>query len=147
MKQTEAYINNNSICKNCYSQPERLCHNCNNIKKIKNNNLCANCDRKIKYNTNENFRIRALLRTRLHSVLKHNKIPLHDKHNIDYAAIIQHLGPCPGPTKDYHIDHIRPLISFDLTDPEQIKLAFSPDNHQWLPKIENLKKGKKYANL
>jgi hypothetical protein len=59
------------------------------------------------------------------------------------AAIYAHLGPCPGIRSEYHIDHIRPVCSFDLTDPQQIKAAFLPENHQWLPALENLKKGKK----
>jgi len=42
--------------------------------------------------------------------------------------------------KNYVIDHIRPLCSFDLTDPEQVKIAFSPENHRWLLAEENARK-------
>lgn len=45
--------------------------------------------------------------------------------------------------RKYQIDHIRPLSSFDLTDPEQIKQAFAPENLQWLTAEENLRKGNK----
>jgi hypothetical protein len=50
---------------------------------------------------------------------------------IDYAAIALHLGPRPGP--GHHVGHIRPLRTFDLTDSEQIRLAFAPENHRWRP--------------
>jgi hypothetical protein len=46
-------------------------------------------------------------------------------------------GPGPG----YHIDHIVPLAAFDLTDENQVRLAFAPENHQWLLAKENLETG------
>ena len=33
---------------------------------------------------------------------------------------------------------------FDFDDPEQVRLAFSSENHQWLKKVDNLKKGSRY---
>lgn len=60
---------------------------------------------------------------------------------VDYAAIIVHLGPCPGDRRLWHIDHIKPLASFDLTDAQQVAAAFAPSNHQWLLAVENQKKG------
>jgi hypothetical protein len=43
----------------------------------------------------------------------------------------------------FHIDHIRPLASFDLTDPEQLKVACHWTNLQPLYPLENLQKGAK----
>lgn len=63
---------------------------------------------------------------------------------IDIAAIASYIGPCPGAPSDWHIDHIRPLCSFDLSDPVQLADAFRPENHQWLPALENIRKHAKY---
>jgi hypothetical protein len=54
----------------------------------------------------------------------------------------------PGMTRDnygkWHVDHIRPCSSFDLTDPEQQKICFHYTNLQPLWAIDNIKKGAKY---
>ena len=42
------------------------------------------------------------------------------------------------------LDHVRPLSSFDLTDPEQLKEAAHFSNIQPLLKSDNRKKGSKY---
>jgi hypothetical protein len=46
--------------------------------------------------------------------------------------------------KLWHIDHIRPCASFNLTDPEQQKECFYYMNLQPLWAVDNLKKGSKY---
>ena len=43
----------------------------------------------------------------------------------------------------WHIDHIKPLEKFDLTDPNQQLIAFNYKNCQPLWWKENLEKGKK----
>ncbi len=65
------------------------------------------------------------------------------EYGVDYKAIIRHLKPFPEHISNFHIDHIKPLCSFDLTNPSEVKKAFSPENHQWLLAEDNLKKGVK----
>lgn len=65
------------------------------------------------------------------------------KYGINYKKIINHLKPFPKEISKYHVDHIIPLCTFDLTDPKQILKAFAPENHQWLTIEENLSKGGK----
>ena len=44
----------------------------------------------------------------------------------------------------WHIDHIKPCASFDLSDPEQQKICFHYTNLQPLWSIDNIKKSDKY---
>lgn len=41
----------------------------------------------------------------------------------------------------WHLDHIKPLISFDLTNPDQFKIAAHYSNYQPLWQPDNFKKG------
>ena len=51
---------------------------------------------------------------------------------MEYEAIINHLKPIPEDIRKYHIDHIKPLCSFNFinkdgsSNPEEIKKAFAP---------------------
>jgi hypothetical protein len=94
--------------------------------------------------------IKIRLRNRLYRALKDymagGKVKSSSKYGINYVAIIIYLGPQPTGFDKWHIDHIRPLSSFDFNDPQQIKEAFSPQNHQWLKARDNLIKHDKYAD-
>jgi hypothetical protein len=106
-----------------------------------------------KYNTDAEYRIRHLLRSNLRRVfrdyIKQTKQHSSSMYGIDYNAIIEYLKPFPDNIRDYHIDHIIPLIYFNFVNVDgtinekEIKIAFAPENHQWLLKDENLSKGKK----
>ena len=49
--------------------------------------------------------------------------------------------------RGWHMDHIRPCASFDLTDPKQQEECFHHSNYQPLWWFENLSKGDKYPKL
>ena len=48
---------------------------------------------------------------------------------------------------DWHIDHIKPCASFDLTDPEEQKKCFHWTNLQPLWAIDNMRKGANYVSV
>ena len=91
----------------------------------------------------ERFVVEQRLRARLRVAVYRGMIKQRDDYGIDWAGIVAHLGPCPGDLADYHVDHIRPLAAYDLNDPEQVREAFAPENHQWLTGPENVRKGAK----
>ena len=93
------------------------------------------------------YRLRNRLTGAFNRFSKTGKIATSKEYGIDYQAIIEHLGPCPGDRCDFHIDHIQPLSSFDFNDPKQIKEAFVPENHQWLTIQENLTKSAKIETV
>ena len=86
-------------------------------------------------------RLRASIRGRLKKYYENGKIPINK--NIDYKKIIEYLSPPPKDITLYHIDHIIPLSSFDLTKPDEFKEATAPKNHQRLLIKDNLSKGSK----
>lgn len=98
--------------------------------------------------TDKNFSIIQRLRKRKNKVIrraiKTGIVPKDSEFmgvKIDYKAIIEALKPFPEDISLYHIDHRKPLCSFDLTNPEEIRVAFAPENHQWLLASENMSKG------
>ncbi len=103
--------------------------------------------------TDKNFnivgRLRNLLRIALNTYTKTGKIMSASKYGVDYKAIIEFLKPFPKDLSKYHIDHRKPLCSFNFinedgsTNLEEVKKAFSPENLQWLTIHENLVKSGK----
>jgi hypothetical protein len=89
-------------------------------------------------------RLRRSLSHALSKYSKDGKIMSSSKYGIDWREIIESLKPFPENLKDFEIDHILPLCSFDLTNVEEIKKAFSPSNLQWLTREENRRKSGKY---
>ncbi len=91
-----------------------------------------------------NYHLICKLRVALYKAFKRfsntGKIMTSKKYKIDYKAIIEHLKPFPKNIENYHIDHIIPLSLFDFNNPEHIKKAFLPQNHQFLTIQQNLEK-------
>lgn len=100
-----------------------------------------------RFKQDNEFAIKIRLASCLYSALKRftklGKITSSIKYGIDYGAIIEHLKPFPKDISNYHIDHIKPLCSFNLNKKEEVKMAFDKGNLQWLLAKENrIKNGK-----
>ena len=104
------------------------------------------------YDNNLKYKIGNLLRCRIWTILKKQNT---DKNNSTMELIgcskeelIKHLESQfkegmsweNWSLNGWHIDHIRPCSSFDLSDPAQVKECFHYSNLQPLWAIENLKK-------
>lgn len=112
---------------------------------------------KEKYDNDPEFRMRCVLRSRLTMALKRDGLEK-DASAIDLLGCpVWHLWAHfdflfrPGMTRDNHgkvweVDHIRPVVSFDLTDPEQQKRCFHWTNLQPLFVKENREKSAKYGS-
>jgi len=122
-----------------------------NLKKL-------NAKRLIKLKTNIGCKIAQNMRSRLRNALKYKNIKKTGK-TLDYLGCT--IEECKkyleskfkdGMTWDnyglygWHIDHILPCISFDLTDIENIKRCFNYTNLQPLWWYENLSKGGRTAS-
>jgi hypothetical protein len=109
---------------------------------------------KEKYHNDVNFKLRSLLRSRITHVIKNNIKCAKSMELIgcDIDFVRAHLESQfkPGMSWENHglygwqIDHIRPCISFDFSDPDQQKMCFNYKNLQPLWWYENLTKSDKY---
>lgn len=104
-----------------------------------------------RYKNNMNYVLKSRLKARIRMAIRKyhqkNKVINSRDFKIKYAPIIEHLKPFPKDISKYHVDHIRPICSFNLKDEEEIIKAFSPKNHQWLLIEDNLKKGGKWNGI
>lgn len=99
--------------------------------------------------TNPNFIIKLRLRIRTRSAVKKyitkGLLPNKVDKQINYKKVCEHLNKTkPDNWQEYHIDHIKPLCSYDLTNPEELKAANHYTNLQWLTPFENMSKGGRY---
>lgn len=109
-----------------------------------------------KYHANLPFKILKILRARIGTVLKRAGNLKKSTKTVEllgapWVWVEAHLESLfkPGMTWEnhgpvWHIDHIRPCASFDLTDPEQQKMCFHWTNLQPLFAQDNLRKSDKY---
>lgn len=101
--------------------------------------------------TNVQARIATLIRNRLRKAVRGER-PARalDAIGCSVPEAIAHIekqfqdGMSWGNHGDWHIDHVRPLASFDLTDSEQFNRACHFTNLQPLWRRENQEKGSKY---
>jgi hypothetical protein len=143
------------LCRACHSKqyipPSKTCSICKKQKPIQkrfDNKLhCKTCWEKYRSEHDDFFHVKILIRSRIRDAFKRysiGKCYKSSKYGINYKAIFDHIGKCPGNRKEYHIDHIFPLSAFNLNDPFEIWAAFHPTNHQWLLQEQNLSKSDNY---
>ena len=104
-----------------------------------------------RYRTDVEYRLRQNIRSRIKDTIKKNKsVPEYIGCSIEELKAYLESKFQPGMTWDnygrggWHIDHIRPLSSFNLSDPEQLRLAYHYTNLQPLWAKDNLTKGARY---
>ena len=111
--------------------------------------------KKNKYKTDINYKLSELLRNRVRTAIKSYKRP--GSAVKDLGCTVQELKEHlelqfkPGMTWDnhgqWHIDHIKPLSIFDLSDPEQFMEACHYSNLQPLWARDNLSKSNKFSTV
>jgi hypothetical protein len=122
-----------------------------NMKKFIKKNIEYSVKR---YKTDPSFRLKACLRSRVICVLKERiksapTMKLLGVKNIEF--VWNHLEKSfkPGMTREnhgkWHIDHIKPCSSFDLTKPSEQRECFHYTNLQPLWASENLSKGNRIS--
>jgi hypothetical protein len=147
--------NGDAFCASCYCNMRIPveCGSCHRMKPrhtkhIAYGDVCKVCHNRIRRSEDSVFALVANLRSRVRSAFRRfgqgGKIRPSREYGIDYMAIAEHIGSCPGLRSEYHIDHVFPLAAFDFAKPGHIRAAFAPDNHQWLSSRINLSKGDTY---
>ena len=141
-------FNKNSNTKDNLTSYCKICNNQNNSKWIKNNRERRKIYENKKYANDISFKLAKNLRNRLRQALLQQVTNKNDKTEellgISFAEFKKYIEFLMTPEitwKSVHLDHIQPLSSFDLTDPEQLKEAAHYTNIQPLLKSDNLKKG------
>lgn len=152
----------NSNCKECRKQLETewIKNNIESARKIKSKwkkanrnkvNAATRTREKIRYKTDIKFKLAKTLRNRFKEVLKTKKSKSALKLlgcSLDEFKIHIEQQFQVGMTWDnhgqfgWHMDHIKPLCSFDLTDSEQVKQAFHYTNIRPLWWSDNLGRNK-----
>lgn len=130
------YIENKKLWEKEYRKNPEV----KNKKRIRANNYYhKNIDVRIKNN------IHSRINKKIKDYLKNGLIKELNEKPININLIVKNLIinlPRDYKDKKYHIDHIEPICSFDLTNEEQFKKAFAPENHQWLTAEDNMKKAR-----
>jgi len=120
----------------------------------KNNREKVNAYRENKYKNDPNFRLAQVIRVRMRKVIKNKSQSSKKLMGADIETVKKHLESLfqDGMSWDnhgfngWHIDHIIPCASFDLTDPKQQKKCFHYTNLQPLWAKDNLSKSDNYEH-
>lgn len=119
--------------------------------------VCANRDRLLslkreKYQNNLKFKIAETLRTRLSKAIRRSQKAGSAVSDLgcsieQFKTYIESLFLPKMTWENYgewHIDHVKPLSKFDLTNPEEVKIACHYTNLQPLWAKDNIKKRDNY---
>lgn len=116
--------------------------------------LKKNIQRKNRKKSDIGFKILENARSRLYTSFKRaivkKDIKTMDLIGTSMSNLIRHLEKQfkPGMTLqnygEWHIDHIKPIVKFDLKNENELRKCFHYKNLQPLWAIENMKKGDKY---
>lgn len=136
-----------SRCKNCCkkynARYNKEYYRLNKDKILKHKLLYKNN----RYKTDINYRLKIILRSRFYATLKQNKNScILDIVGCSIKNLKKHIekqfvkGMSWSNYGKWHIDHIKPCASFDLSQPEHQKQCFHFTNLQPLWATDNLKK-------
>lgn len=131
----------------------KVCSKRRNKRFMKNNPEYYSKYQYEKYHNDEHYKLARLLRTRVRKAIQgnHKTKPTLELLGCSLENLKEHLekqfndGMSWNNFGEWHIDHIKPCASFDLTDPKQQKECFHYTNLQPLWAEDNLKKGTSYV--
>ena len=145
-------FNKNSNTKDKIHYYCRLCDNLKCLEWEKNNRGYRNKYWKEKYTNDISFKLAKILRTRLGQALlrqlTNKNFKTEELLGISFSEFKKYIEFLMSPEMSWELvelDHIQPLSSFDLTNPEQLREAAHYTNIQPLLKSDNRKKGSKYS--
>ncbi len=135
-------------CKNCISEQQHKMYVDIKDKIIKHQNDYQRNGRR----REENFRLIKNTRTRIHNSLNGKSKSLHTKDllGIDietYKRWIEYQMTPEMNFKNIHIDHVKPISSFDISNDNELLEAFNWKNTQPLLTEDNLRKSNKLNEL
>jgi hypothetical protein len=105
-----------------------------------------------RYKEDATYRLVTLCRSRMRCALSRARAGKQGKRTLEWLGctgefLHEHLKqqlPEGASWADYHVDHIRPIASYDLSDPQQMQECFNWRNLQLLTVSENIAKGSKW---
>jgi len=104
-----------------------------------------------RYKTDPVHKLKVAIRNSIGKSIRRKRMHSKEMIGCDYDELKKHIqsqfteGMTWNNYGEWHIDHIRPLSSFDLTNEEQQKQAFNYKNLQPLWAEDNRKKSNKYG--